>query len=128
MAFTFSTPSTAVGTNGAQYTQDDPITGIYTLSATTDTSSAAGTFYCPFTPRYIKVFQQTTPAVYEWYTGMSAAYMEQTVAAGTITTVTSAGITVAATTDPTLGNGPVAVTLGTGCHTNSSTFRIVCFK
>jgi hypothetical protein len=128
MAFTFSTTAAAVGTNTTAYTQDDPITGVYTLSATTDTSSAAGTFYCPFTPRYIVVYQQTTPAVYEWFTGMTAAYMKKTVAAGTVTTETSNGITVANTTDATAGNGPVAVILGTGCHTNSATFRITCFK
>ena len=107
---------------------DDPVTGLYTLSATTDTSSAAGTFYIGFNPRYIQVFQQTTPAQYEYYDGLTAAYMKKTVAAGTVTTETANGITVAATTSATSGNGPYAVTLGTGCHTNSATFRILCFK
>ena len=128
MAFTFSDFSTAVGTNAAAVSTDDPVTGIATLSATTDSSSAAGTFYVGFSPRYILVYQQTTPAQYEWHFGMTAAYMKKTVAAGTVTTDTTNGITVAATTSATAGQGPFAVTLGTGCHTNSATFRIVCFK
>jgi len=116
MAFTFATVS------------DDPVTGIATYSATTNTSSAAGTFYVGFKPRYILVFQETTPAQYEYFEGMTAAYMKKTIAAGTVSTETSNGITVAATTSATTGNGPYAVTLGTGCHTNSATFRITCFK
>ena len=128
MAFTFSTPAASVGTAGAAYTQDDPVTGLFTLSATTDTSSAAGTFNCPFYPRYIKVYQQTTPAEYEWFAGMTDAYMKKTVAAGTVTTETANGITVALDSTGTVGNGPWRVTLGTGVHTNSATFRISCFK
>jgi len=116
MAFTFATVS------------DDPVTGIATYSATTDTSSAAGTFYVGFKPRYILVFQETTPAKYEFFEGMTAAYMAKTVAAGTMSTVTTDGITVATTASATIGNGPYSVTLGTGCHTNSATFRITCFK
>jgi len=116
MAFTFTSVS------------DDPITGIQTFSATTNTASAAGTFYTGFKPRYILVFQETTPAQYEYFEGMTDAYMKKTVAAGTVTTETTNGITVAATTSATSGNGPYMVTLGTGCHTNSATFRITCFK
>ena len=56
MAFTFSTPAASVGTAGAAYTQDDPVTGLFTLSATTDTSSAAGTFNCPFYPYFRQIF------------------------------------------------------------------------
>jgi hypothetical protein len=115
MAFTFASVS------------DDPITGIQTFSATTNTSSAAGTFYPGFSPRYILVYQETTPAQYEWFEGMTAAY-KKTVAAGTVTTETTNGITVKATTSATSGNGPYEVTLGTGIHTNSATFRITCFK
>jgi len=116
MAFTFASVS------------DDPITGIQTFSATTDTSSAAGTFYTGFSPRYILVYQETTPAQYEWFEGMTAAYMKKIVAAGTVTTDTTNGITVKATVSATSGQGPYQVTLGTGCHTNSATFRITCFK
>jgi hypothetical protein len=128
MAFTFSDFSTAVGTGGTAYQLDDPVTGLLSLSATTDASSAAGTFYIGFKPRYIQVFQQTTPASYEYYDGMTAAYMKKTIANGTMTTETTNGITVAATTSATAGNGPYAITLGTGVHTNSATFRILCFK
>ena len=128
MAFTFSTFGTAVGTNTTGYTQDDPINGILTLSATTDASSAAGTFSCPFRPRLITVFDQTNTNRYEWVDGMTAAYVFKTITAGTFTVVTSAGITIVPTTNATAGSGPYDVTLGTGLHTNSSTFRVVCYK
>ena len=116
MAFTFATPT------------DDPVTGLYSAAATTDTSSAAGTFNCPFYPRHIVVYQQTTPAQYEWFEGMAAGYMKKVIAAGTVTTETTNGITVAADATGTAGNGPWRVTLGTGLHTNSATFRILAFK
>lgn len=128
MAFTFSTPTTAVGANAASVTVADPVTGLFNLSATTDTASAAGSFTCPFFPRRITVYQQTTPAQYEWFYGMTNGYMKKTVAAGTMTTETTNGISVASEATGVVGTGPVTVTLGTGLHTNSATFRIVCEK
>jgi len=116
MAFTFTTVT------------NDPVTGLQTLTASTNTSSAAGTFYVGFKPRYILVYQETTPAQYEWFEGTAAANMKKTIAAGTVSQETSNGITVAATTSVTAGQGPWAVTLGTGCHTNSAAFRILCFR
>ena len=116
MAFTFTNVT------------NDPVTGLQTITATVDTNSAAGTFYIGFKPRYIVVYQETTPAQYEWVEGMTAAYMKKTIANGTMTQETSNGITVVATTSVTAGQGPWAVTLGTGCHTNSAAFRILCFR
>jgi len=128
MAFTFATVAAPVGTNGTGAPQDDPVTGIYTTSATTDASSAAGTLSLPFKPRLITVLDQTNANRYEWIDGMSAGYMFKTVTAGTFTVVTTNGITVAATANATSGAGPFDVTFGTGLHTNSSTFRFVFYK
>jgi hypothetical protein len=126
MAFTFSTPTTAVGANGAAVTLADGAAGSFVVAATTDTASAAGTFNCPFFPSRITVYQQTTPAEYAWMYGMSAGYMKKITAAGVMTTEATNGITVTPENTGVLGNGPARVTLGTGCHTNSATFRIVC--
>lgn len=125
MAFTFSTATVAAATG---YRIEDPVTGLETLSATTDTSSAAGTFYCGFKPRVIEVYDQTNANIYQWLDGMPDAYMFKSLAAGSITTALTNGITVAATTSATAGNGPFAITLGTGIHTNSSTYRILVKK
>ena len=103
---------------------NDPVTGLQTLTASTDTSSAAGSFTLGFKPRRITVYQKTTPAEYGWFEGMTAAHMKKTIAAGTMTQETSNGITVAATT--ALTGGPWVVTLGTGLHTNSAAYHIVC--
>lgn len=116
MAFTFT------------QTADDPVSGLLTYTATTNTASAAGTFYVGFKPRKIEIFQATTPAYYEYCEDMTAAYMMKVTAAGTMTTETANGITVAATTSATVGNGPYAVTFGTGLHTNSATFYITLYK
>lgn len=128
MAFAFSTTTVAAGTLSPGYTYEDPVTGLLTMSAETDTSSAAGTFYCGFKPRVVEVYDQTNASKFEWFDGMSAAYMFKTVTAGTFTVAATNGITVAATTSATEGNGPYAVTLGTGLHTNSSCYRIMCKK
>lgn len=112
MAFTFGTPTI------------DVVNGLFVGSATTDTSSAAGTFYPGYAPRRIKIIDTTNANVYEWVSGMGNGYMLKTVTAGTTTVVSSNGISVFGPTDTTPGQ--FAVTLGTGCHTNSSTYRIVC--
>jgi hypothetical protein len=114
MAFTFSNA------------QADPVTGFYTCTATTDATSAAGTFYPGFKPRYVRVLQVTTPAIYEFVDGMAAGTMIQQIAAGTTSLVGTNGITVVGGDSATPAQA--AVTLGTGCHTNSATFRIVCYK
>lgn len=112
MAFTFGTPTI------------DGVNGLYVGSATTNTSSAAGTFYPGFAPRRIRVIDTTNASVFEWVSGMAAASMLKTVTAGTTTVETSNGITVLAPTDATPAQA--SVTLGTGLHVNSSTYRIVC--
>jgi len=128
MAFTFATLAAPVGTNGTGTPQDDPITGIFTTSATTDASSAAGTISVPFKPRLITVIDQTNVNRYEWVDGMTNAYAFKTVTAGTFTLLAANGITVAATANATAGAGPWDVTLGTGLHTNSSTYRLIFYK
>jgi hypothetical protein len=47
-----------------------------------------------FKPRYVQVVNLTDRITFEWYEGMAADSMIQTVAAGTRTLVTSAAITV----------------------------------
>lgn len=114
MAFTFT-----------GQTQSFPVAGAYTLSATTDTSSAAGSVTLPFSPSAVQIFDQTNANKYEWNNQMPAASMQKTVTAGTFTYVSANGVTV---TGP--ASSPAAaftLTLGTGIHTNSSTYRIVCW-
>ena len=57
-------------------------------------SPAAMAVTTGFTPRYIRVINQTTNIMYEFYEGMTTAHMIQTVAAGTRTAPTSGGFTV----------------------------------
>lgn len=49
-----------------------------------------------FTPKYVRVVNQTTRVMHEWFEGMTAAHSIRTVAAGTRTAETSGGITVTA--------------------------------
>ena len=114
MAFTFSGQTLSSPVQG----------GVFTASATTDTSSAAGSIVVPFAPSVIQVFDQTNANKYEWNNQMAAASMQKTVTAGTFTYVAAAGITV---TGPTSATAVAfTVTLGTALHTNTSTYRIVC--
>lgn len=114
MAFTFGTPTTD------EY-------GVTSLTATTDTSSAAGSFTSlGFVPNEVIVYNTTTPVTHRWATGMAAGTANKVVAAGTQTTAGSNGITVtgpnsATPTQPT-------VTLGTDLHVNSASYVIVCRK
>lgn len=101
------------------------VNGAYTASATTNTSSAAGSLTVPFAPSAIEIYDETNANCYTWNNQMAAASMFKTVTAGTFTYASSNGITV---TGPT--SSPAAaftVTLGTGIHTNSSTYRIICY-
>ena len=90
---------------------------IYT--ATTDTSSAAGTLNPGFTPNRVVILDSTNANRYEWNAGMADASLFKTVTAGTFTYVSSNGITPAAST------AQQGVTIGTAVHTNSSTYSIV---
>jgi len=128
MAFTFSTTTVGTGTLDAGYLVDDPVTGLLTLSALTDASSAAGTFFIGFKPRVIEIWDQTNANTYTWLDGMKNDYVFKHAAAGTLTVSTANGISVLAESTGTVGNGPWAVRVGTGVHTNSSTYRIMCQK
>lgn len=92
---------------------------IYT--ATTDTSSAAGTINCGFVPRVVEVRDQTNANLYTWNAGMPAASVNKTVTAGTYTYAAANGIT---KVDPSTG-ATAGVTLGTALHTNSSSYVIL---
>lgn len=59
----------------------------------TDGTAAAITITTGFTPRYVRVINQTSRDMMEWFEGMTAAHGIKTVAAGTRTAVTSNGIT-----------------------------------
>ena len=52
---------------------------------------------CGFQPRYVRVVNLTTRVEYEFFAGMTATHALKTVAAGTRTAETSAGITLTST-------------------------------
>lgn len=99
---------------------NDPVNGVAYYTATTDTSSAAGSISPGFEPTVVNVYQITTPITYRWAKGMTAAHMNKVIANGTQTHETSNGITVVGPG----GTAAPSVTLGTGCHTNSASFVI----
>ncbi len=92
-------------------------TAVYT--ATTNTSSAAGTLNPGFTPTTVDIWDSTNAIHFHWNAGMADASMFKTVTAGTFTYVSSNGITPISTT------AQQGVTIGTGVHTNSSSYTIV---
>lgn len=96
----------------------DPVSGIVTYKITTDASSAAGTLAPGFNPRKVEILDSTNANRYEWNDQMAAASMFKTVTAGPFTYVSSNGITVASGT----------LTVGTGVHTNSSTYTMVLYR
>lgn len=69
-------------------------TGSYLDDATTP---AAASITVGFTPRYIRVENQTDRIMLEWMQGMTSAHALKTVAAGTRTAETSGGITILST-------------------------------
>lgn len=58
-----------------------------------DGTAAAFTITTGFQPRYVRVINQTSRDMMEWFEGMTDAHGIKTVAAGTRTAVTSNGIT-----------------------------------
>lgn len=104
----------------------DPQSGIQTYGATTDTSSAASSVTLGFKPQKVEVLDITNANKYEWNDQMAAASMFKTVTAGTFTYASSNGITVTAPDSATAT--AFTLTLGTGVHTNSSTYKIVIYK
>jgi hypothetical protein len=63
-----------------------------------DTGTVAATaFTVGFRPRIVRVVNETSRDMMEWFEGMTNAHGVKTVAAGTRTKVTSNGITVSAT-------------------------------
>lgn len=111
MAFTFTLPS-----------YDEY--GCFTIKATTDTSSAAGSFNLGFQPRKVTVYDVTSPIKTEWNNQMPAASIFKIAANGTLSYATSNGITVVGQADSP--SAQPQVTLGTGVHVNSTTYYIVC--
>lgn len=73
----------------------DGIVRIATGRYLTDATAAAIVITCGFTPRYVKIVNQTSGDMMEWFEGMTAAHAIKTVAAGTRSALTSLGITVA---------------------------------
>lgn len=101
------------------------VNGAFTVSATTDASSAAGSVVVPFSPSKVEILDSTNANKYEWNNQMPAASIFKTVTAGTFTYATANGVTV---TGPTSSPASAfTLTLGTAIHTNSSTYRIVCY-
>lgn len=113
MAWTFT-----AGTN-------DPVSGVFTYSATTDATSAAGTVNPGFVPRKVEVLDITNANKYEWNDQMADASLVKTVTAGTFTYATANGFT---PVRPTGGSNVAGITFGTAVHTNSSTYKIVLYR
>ena len=83
---------------------------LYTVSYSDDAGSpAVATLYPGFKPRYVRVENVTDRIMWEWYEGSAAATCQLTVAAGTRTIITSAGVTVTVTDGarPSLAFPPV---------------------
>lgn len=72
---------------------EDGIVNIAIGSYVSDATAAAFTITCGFTPRYVKVMNQTSGDQLEWFYGMTNAHGIKRVAAGTATAITSLGIT-----------------------------------
>lgn len=63
-----------------------------------DTGTVAATaITCGFQPRYVRIMNETSGDMEEWYEGMTAAHAIKQVAAGTRAAITTKGITVSAT-------------------------------
>jgi len=58
-----------------------------------DTTAVAYAITCGFTPRYVKVANETSGDWYEWFEGMADAEAIKTIAAGTRAIITTLGIT-----------------------------------
>ena len=112
MAFTFTNP-----------TYDE--NGCFTIAATTNGSSAAGSFNLGFQPRKVTVYE-TTPTKFDWNNQMAAAtcFKFTSLTTNIMTVVASGGITVVGQGDST--SAQPLVTLGTGLHVNNSTYYVVC--
>lgn len=59
----------------------------------TSDTAAAFDITCGFTPRWVRVVNETSGDMYEWYDGMASAEAIKTVAAGTRSIITTLGIT-----------------------------------
>ena len=59
----------------------------------TSSTAAAFDITTGFKPLYVKVVNETSGDMYEWYNGMAAAEAIKTVAAGTRSIITTLGIT-----------------------------------
>jgi hypothetical protein len=95
-----------------------PSIGIALYNVTTDTNSAASTLNPGFTPVEAVLFDETNANEYSWYATMpDASY--QKVTSTTQSFETTNGFTPIETT------AQQGITLGTGLHTNSSTYSLV---
>lgn len=71
------------------------LTRLTTISHFDDAGSpAAASYTVGFQPRYVRVENATDRIANEWFEGMTSAHAVRTVAAGTRTLETSAGVTV----------------------------------
>lgn len=59
----------------------------------TSDTAAAFDITCGFTPRYVRVCNETSGDMYEWFNGMASAEALKQVAAGTRSIITTLGIT-----------------------------------
>lgn len=101
------------------------------MTATTKTGSYAGTgaainIELGFQPDYLIIWNETDgDAKWEWFKGMANASALQTAAAGTLSKITSNGVTPYAGAQ---ASKPVGFTVGTALSENGKTFRYTAFR
>lgn len=79
-----------------------------------------------FQPDYLLIINETDGGPkWEWFKGMAAASAIQTIAAGTMTRITSNGVSLYAGLE---ASKPVGFTIGTALSTSGKTFRWAAFR
>jgi hypothetical protein len=96
----------------------DPRIGITIYNVTTDTSAAATTLNCGFTPLRAVMMDETNAAEYTWNAAMPDASFQK-VTTTTQSFETSNGFTPISTT------AQQGIIVGSALHTNSSTYSLV---
>jgi len=81
----------------SQTTQPGSVTNTAIGSYLTDATAAAIVITTGFSPRYVRVCNETSGDLYEWFYGMASAEALKQVAAGTRSIITTLGITSSAT-------------------------------
>lgn len=96
----------------------DPKHGVAIYNVTTDTSAAATTLNCGFTPYEAVMFDETNAAEYSWNSAMPDASYKK------VTTTTQSAETTNGFT-PISTTAQQGIIVGSSLHTNSSTYSLI---